>query len=52
MTFGVLLFLLYATPEQFRTGWFLESVVSAAPFVIVVLSCRPFIGNRAGRHRR
>ena len=30
LTFGVLLRLLGAAPAQFRTGWFVESVVSAA----------------------
>ncbi|WP_261808046.1 magnesium-translocating P-type ATPase [Paenibacillus sp. N3.4] len=30
MTFGVLKFMLHATPEQFRTGWFIESVISAS----------------------
>jgi len=52
MTFGVLLFLLHATPEQFRTGWFLESVVSAALIVLVVRSRRPFYRSRPGRQLR
>lgn len=52
MTFGVLLFLLHATPEQFRTGWFLESVVSAALIVLVVRSRRPFFRSRPGRQLR
>ena len=30
LTFGVLLFILHATQDQFRTGWFLESVISAS----------------------
>ena len=29
LTFGALLFILHATQDQFRTGWFLESVISA-----------------------
>ena len=52
MTFGVLLFLLHATPEQFRTGWFLESVVSASLIVLVIRSRRPFFRSRPGRHFR
>jgi len=28
LTFGVLLLLLHATPDRFRTGWFLESVAT------------------------
>ncbi len=48
LTFGVLLLLLHATPDQFRTGWFVESVVSAAVIVLVIRSRRPFYKSRAG----
>jgi Mg2+-importing ATPase len=37
LTFGVLLFLLHADTAQFRTGWFMESVISAS---MIVLSIR------------
>lgn len=37
LTFAVLLFLLHADPAQFRTGWFMESVISAS---MIVLSIR------------
>ena len=46
LTFGALLFLLHATPEQFRTGWFLESVVSASLIVLVIRSRQPFFKSR------
>jgi Mg2+-importing ATPase len=49
LTFGVLLFLLKASPEQFRTGWFLESVISASVIVLVIRSRRPFYRSRPGR---
>ncbi len=49
LTFGVLLLLLKAKPEVFRTGWFVESVVSAALIVLVVRSRRPFIKSRPGK---
>jgi Mg2+-importing ATPase len=48
LTFAVLLMLLDATPEQFRTGWFMESVVSAAVIVLVIRSRRPFYKSRIG----
>lgn len=35
-TFGVLLFILGGTQAQFRTGWFVESVVSAAVIVLII----------------
>lgn len=36
LTFGVLLLLLRASPAEFRTGWFVESVVSATLIVLVI----------------
>ena len=36
LTFGTLLWLMNAGPVEFRTGWFLESVVSATLIVLVV----------------
>ena len=42
LTFGALLLVLRANEEAFRTGWFLESVISASLVVLVVRSRRPF----------
>ena len=50
VTFGVLLFLLHATVGQFRTGWFIESVVSASMVVLVIRTRRPFFKSRPGRY--
>ena len=50
LTFGALLFILHATPGQFRTGWFLESVVSAALIVLVIRSRRPFFKSRPSKY--
>jgi Mg2+-importing ATPase len=49
LTFGVLLLFLHATPDQFRTGWFLESVTSASLIVLVIRTRRPFLRSRPGR---
>lgn len=49
VTFGVLLFLLHATVGQFRTGWFIESVVSASMVVLIIRTRRPFFKSRPGR---
>jgi Mg2+-importing ATPase len=49
LTFGVLLVVLHATTEQFRTGWFLESVVSACLIVLVIRTRRPFVKSHAGK---
>jgi Mg2+-importing ATPase len=50
LTFGILLFILHATPNQFRTGWFLESVVSASLIVLVIRSRRPFFKSRPSKY--
>lgn len=50
LTFGVLLFILHATPKQFRTGWFMESVVSASLIVLVIRTRKPFYRSRPGRY--
>ncbi|OGD20984.1 MAG: magnesium-translocating P-type ATPase [Candidatus Aminicenantes bacterium RBG_16_63_16] len=49
LTFGVLLLLLRASDVTFRTGWFMESVVSAALIVLVVRTRRPFFKSRPAR---
>ncbi|HUI39925.1 MAG TPA: magnesium-translocating P-type ATPase, partial [Methanothrix sp.] len=50
LTFGVLLFLLHATVGQFRTGWFMESVVSASLVVLVIRTRRPFFRSSPSRY--
>jgi len=50
LTFGVLLLILHATVDQFRTGWFLESVVSASFIVLVIRSRKPFFKSRPSKY--
>lgn len=50
LTFGVLILVLHASTEQFRTGWFMESVISACLIVLVIRSRRPFFKSRPGRY--
>ncbi len=49
-TFGVLVFLLHASPELFRTGWFVESIVSATLIVLVIRTRRPFYKSRPSKY--
>ena len=49
LTFGVLLLILRASPEQFRTGWFLESVISASLVVLVIRTRRPLFKSKPGK---
>ncbi len=50
LTFGVLLFILHATTNQFRTGWFMESVISASVVVLVIRSRKPFFKTKPGKY--
>jgi Mg2+-importing ATPase len=50
ITFAVLIFVLNASPDQFRTGWFIESVLSAVIIVLVIRTRRPFFRSRPGRY--
>ncbi len=49
LTFAALLWILHASPEQFRTGWFVESVISASAIVLVIRTRRPFFASVPGR---
>ena len=50
LTFGLLLLVLNASEAQFRTGWFLESVVSASLIVLVIRSRQPFFKSKPGKY--
>lgn len=46
LTFGLLLWVLKASEVQFRTGWFMESVISASVIVLVIRTFKPFYTSR------
>jgi Mg2+-importing ATPase len=50
ITFAVLLLVLNATTAQFRTGWFIESVISASVIVLVIRTRRFFLKSRPGKY--
>ncbi|MBD2682831.1 MULTISPECIES: HAD-IC family P-type ATPase [Nostoc] len=50
LTFGALLLLLHAQPQQFRTGWFLESVISASLVVLVVRTRQSIFKTKPGKY--
>jgi Mg2+-importing ATPase len=50
VTFGALLAILHANQDQFRTGWFLESVVSACLIVLVIRTRKPFIRSKPSKY--
>ncbi|MCY1031187.1 magnesium-translocating P-type ATPase [Corallococcus sp. BB11-1] len=47
-TFGALLWLFHAGPERFRTGWFVESLLTELVVALVVRTRRPFYRSRPG----
>jgi Mg2+-importing ATPase len=49
LTFGALLLILHASPQQFQTGWFVESVISASLVVLVIRTNGPFYKSKPGK---
>lgn len=50
ITFGVLMLLFNSSETQFRTGWFIESVISASVIVLVIRTRKPFYKSVPGRY--
>jgi P-type Mg2+ transporter len=50
LTFWALLSLLHAQPEQFRTGWFMESTISASLVVLVVRTRQSILQSKPGKY--
>ena len=50
LTFGALLLLLHANPAQFRTGWFMESVISASLIVLVIRTRQSILVSKPGKY--
>ncbi len=48
LTFGTLLFLFRASPEEFRTGWFIESLITELVIALVVRTRHLFFRSRPG----
>ena len=49
LTFGILLFLFRASPEAFRTGWFIESLLTELVIALVVRTRHLFFRSRPGK---
>jgi Mg2+-importing ATPase len=49
LTFGLLLYVLKLNADQFRTGWFIESVLTELLVFLVIRTFRPFYRSRPGR---
>lgn len=49
LTFAALVFLLKSGPEEFRTGWFIESVMTEVLIIVVMRTWKPFYQSRISR---
>ena len=49
LTFGLLRTVFQAGPELFRTGWFVESLLTELAIALVVRTQRPFFRSQPGR---
>ncbi|HEU4620186.1 MAG TPA: magnesium-translocating P-type ATPase [Gammaproteobacteria bacterium] len=49
VTFGALLYVFRAGPELFRTGWFVESLLTELAIVLIIRTRQPFYRSRPGR---
>jgi Mg2+-importing ATPase len=49
LTFATLMFILRATPEEFRTGWFVESVMTEVLIILVMRTWKPFYTSLPNR---
>ena len=49
LTFGTLMFVLKSGPEEFRTGWFVESVMTEVLIIVVMRTWKPFYQSRVSR---
>jgi Mg2+-importing ATPase len=50
LTFGTLLLVVHATIDQFRTGWFLESVLTELLILLVIRTQKPFFRSKPGKY--
>ncbi|HVP22118.1 MAG TPA: magnesium-translocating P-type ATPase [Anaerolineaceae bacterium] len=48
LTFGLLLLVLKVSVDQFRTGWFIESLLTELFVFLVIRTSRPFLRSRPG----
>lgn len=49
LTFGLLYYVIEAAPEEFRTGWFIESLLTELLVALIVRTRRPFYKSRPSR---
>ncbi|HET7390857.1 MAG TPA: magnesium-translocating P-type ATPase [Nitrososphaeraceae archaeon] len=48
--FGILFLVLHSSIDQFRTAWFMESVISASVIVLVIRTRKPLFKSKPRKH--
>lgn len=48
-TFGILLFIFHSSPEEFRTGWFIESLLTELVIALIVRTRHPFFRSKPSK---
>ena len=49
LTFGALMLVLNSGPDEFRTGWFVESVMTEVLIIVVMRTWKPFYQSKLSR---
>jgi P-type Mg2+ transporter len=49
-TFGLLLYVFHASPERFRTAWFMESLLTEILILLIIRTRRPFFKSKPSRY--
>lgn len=50
LTFGLLLYVFHAAPDEFRTGWFMESLLTEILILLVIRTQRPFFKSKPSKY--
>lgn len=49
-TFGLLYYVFHAAPEEFRTAWFMESLLTEILILLIIRTQRPFFKSRPSKY--
>jgi Mg2+-importing ATPase len=49
-TFGLLYYVFHASPEEFRTAWFMESLLTEILILLIIRTQRPFFKSKPSRY--
>ncbi len=49
-TFGLLLYIYHTSPDEFRTAWFMESLLTEILILLIIRTRRPFFKSKPSRY--